>query len=542
MTFDLELIMARLKELEKNESNKHIVLCMVLAVALLVSLIPVFIIASYDCASGDDYNYGAGAHLAYLATGSVFAAIKAAVDTTIKTWNSWQGTWFDCFVFCLHPEVFSDTAYVIVPYIFVAMQIISFLIFAYHFIRTRWKLGKYLWLEVGLVFLIFSFQLVPSQKSAIFWWVGSVHYAMPMCMTLISIVLADRYLLDHRTIDIVGLTIIATLMGGATYPAIILTTLSIFLLWLTKAVISKNRDKKDWILLIPFALEMVGFIISVIAPGNAVRSASDIENGAQPSGGVIATIVKSIIFSVQDAFGYFVAEKTFVIIALILIGIMTYYAMSELVNCKSAELTTIKVAFAHPILYAVTLFFLNASVYAPRLYAGGEVSSGYFNFNFWTFFICSSALTIYLVSYTTLKCSEHNDVASNEQISQKYSVRKMGVLFGISLTVIIIASLGRHGVKKYTDYVCLEYYLSGQADDYKEQMELQRMLMTEEGVSDVIVPEVNNEQGPLMQMPIIEDPDNVDNYMTASFYGKNSCRAIPRQEWIEKFGERYGIE
>ena len=68
------------------------------------------------------------------------------------------------------------------------------------------------------------------------------------------------------------------------------------------------------------------------------------------------------------------------------------------------------------------------------------------------------------------------------------------------------------------------------------------MLMTEEGVSDVIVPEVNNEQGPLMQMPIIEDPDNIDNYMTASFYGKNSCRAIPRQEWIEKFGERYGIE
>ena len=45
-----------------------------------------------------------------------------------------------------------------------------------------------------------------------------------------------------------------------------------------------------------------------------------------------------------------------------------------------------------------------------------------------------------------------------------------------------------------------------------------------------------------MQMPVVEDPDNVDNYMTASFYGKNSCIAIPRQEWIKKFGERYGIE
>lgn len=530
-TFDLELIMTELKKIEKKESNNQIVLCIVLAVALLVSLIPVFIIASYDCASGDDYNYGAGAHLAYLATGSVFAAIKAAVDTTIRTWNSWQGTWFDCFAFCLHPEVFSDTAYVIVPYIFVATQIISFLIFAHHFIKTRWKLGKYLWLEVGIIFLIFSFQLVPSQKSAIFWWVGSVHYAMPMCMTLISIVLADRYLLDHRTRDIVGLTIIATLMGGATYPAIILTTLSIFLLWLTKAVISKNRDKEDLILLIPFLFEMVGFAISALAPGNAVRSASDIENGAQPSGGVLVTIVKSIIFSVQDALGYFIAEKTFVIIALLLVGTLTYVVIANMSDNKSIVSTNVSEIFSHPVLFALALFLLNASVYTPRLYVGGEVSSGYFNFNFWTFFICSIALTVYLVSFIAMKHEK-----------QLNGTMRMIVFVGIVLVAMIIAYFGRHGVKEYTDYVCLEYYLSGRADDYREQMKLQRMLMTEDGVCDVIVPEVNYEQGPLMQMPIVSDSENVDNYMTAIFYGKDSCRSIPRQEWIEKFGERYGIE
>jgi len=526
---------------EKNE-RKNLVLCFALAIILFISLFPVFIVAEYDCAAGDDYNYGARAHLAYLAMGSVMDAIKAAAETTVATWYGWQGTWFDCFVFCLHPEVFSDSAYVIVPYIFVVMQVISFLIFAHHFIKTRWKLGKYLWLEVGLIFLIFSFQLVPSQKSAIFWWVGSVHYAMPMCMTLISIVLADRYLLEHGTIDLIALIILATLLGGATYPAIILTTLSIFLMWLSKAVISKNRDKRDFALMIPFLLEMIGFVISVIAPGNAVRSASDLENGAQPSGGAAATIVKSIIFSVQDAFEYFIAEKTFVVIALIFIGAITYYAVYELRKGKSTEITNIQDVFSHPVLFSVTLFLLNASVYAPRLYAGGEVSSGYFNFNFWTFFVCSSALAIYLVSYTTFKCTEQNEIVSDGQVSKKKGVRKRVVVIGISIVVVMIAFFGRHGVKKYTDYVCLEYYLSGQADDYKEQMKLQRMLMTEEEVDDVIVPEVNNEQGPLMQMPIVADPDNVDNYMTASFYGKNSCRAIPRKEWIEKFGERYGIE
>ena len=60
----------------------------------------------------------------------------------------------------------------------------------------------------------------------------------------------------------------------------------------------------------------------------------------------------------------------------------------------------------------------------------------------------------------------------------------------------------------------MDYYLSGQADDYKEQMTLQRSLIEAEGVEDAVVPQINDEQGPLMHMPIVADPDNVDNYMT----------------------------
>ncbi len=110
----------------------------------------------------------------------------------------------------------------------------------------------------------------------------------------------------------------------------------------------------------------------------------------------------------------------------------------------------------------------------------------------------------------------------------------------IILAVLGIAFLGRHGVKTYTDYVCLEYYLTGQAHDYKEQMALQRLLMEEEGVEDVIVPQINDQQGPLMHMPIVADPTNVDNLMAKSFYGKNSCRSIPRDEWMAEYGEKYG--
>lgn len=512
----------------KKLISKHRVL--IWALILILSLIPVFMIAPYDFASGDDYNYGAGAHLAFKATGSVISALKAAALTTVDTYKHWQGTWFDCFVFCLHPEVFSARGYVLVPFIFVILQIICFTAFAHHFLKKRWELGGRYFLEVALIFLTFSFQLVPSQKSGIFWWVGCVHYVMPMCMALIGILFGDRFLTDRKIGDLIVLSIFAALMGGATYPAALLLPEVVFILWLEKFVIAKDRNKKDFLLLIPLVLEGIGLYLSFVAPGNAVRSASDISQGAQPTEGVVATILASITFSVKDAYESFIVDKAFVLIAVLIIAVISAGALKA---AKATYKTGFEKRFSHPLLFTVTAFLVNASMYAPRLYAGGVVSSGYYNFDFWVFFICLLAVVIYVMGF----CISHLDTADKGR-----TVVGDIVLYGaLALAMLLIAYVGRHGIKEYTDYVCLDYYRSGQAEDYREQMLLQIRLMEEEGVDDVILPEINNYQGPLMHMPVVSDPKNVDNCMTASFYGKNSCRSMPRPDWIDLYGEKYGV-
>ena len=68
-------------------------------------------------------------------------------------------------------------------------------------------------------------------------------------------------------------------------------------------------------------------------------------------------------------------------------------------------------------------------------------------------------------------------------------------------------------------------------------MELQTKLLTEEGLEDVVVPFVNDVQGPLMQMPVTENPEAWTNTVTREFYGKKSVVAIPREEWQELYGE-----
>ena len=522
---------------------------------LALSLIPIFIISGYDAAAGDDYNYGAAAHQAFLATGSAFAAIKAAFGTVLSTWKSWQGTWFDCFVFCLHPEVFSDRAYVIVPYIFLLMHFVGFLLLSHHFLKVRWKFAGNYWLQIGLIYLLFEIQLVPSQKSAFFWWVGCVHYVMPMLMAILGIIWGDRFLMDHKAKDLALLFIVSALMGGATYPAALLLPMALFLLWLADFVIGGKRDKRNILLLIPFAALVAGLVVSMIAPGNAVRAASDIKDGADPANGILDTIVSSFILSVKEAITVFIGEKGFILIALLLIIPLTV-SMFKLVSDKSLAVShnfvadrdyeAIKKVFSHPILFVVVMFCLNASVYAPRVYAGGIVSSGYVNFNFWTFFACAIGVEIYLIGWGMLvaEISLRSKLVTSKENSEgahdNHVVMSILSWTGFACLILVIAFASRHGVKKYTDYVCMEYYLSGQADDYKEQIQLQRRILNGEG-TEAVVPEINNEQGPLMQMPIVSDPDNVDNYMARIFYGKEKVWAIPRDEWIEQYGEAYGV-
>ncbi|MBR4357459.1 MAG: hypothetical protein IKQ00_05980 [Butyrivibrio sp.] len=488
--------------------------------AFFISVIPICIVAGYDCAAGDDYKYGAAPHLAYLSSGSVFAAISAACKTTVDIWHGWQGTWFDVFAFGLHPEVFSETAYVIVPYIFMFMQIISVCSFSYYFLKIKWKIDGYYWLMIAVTFLLFSFQLVPSQKSAFFWWVGCIHYCMPFCLSLVTIILTDRFLTHNNISDLVWISVGYTLLGGSTYPAAILVFLSGLLLLLVKYVIEKKSSKKDFFLVIPYVLELIGLGISMAAPGNAIRAASDLLEGAEPAGGFIETVVKSIAFSVEETVTYFFAEKSYMLIALIIIAIVTCAFF------KQNRFNINNHVFAHPWLFVLTLFLLNAAVYAPRIYTGNSASSGYLNFNMWVSFSCMIATVIYL-------CGWIYTVKSIKLRLPEYAETIGTILSVVAIMFIIV--IGRHGVKEYTDYICLDYYLSGQAADYRDQMNLQRQLMEDPNVTDVVVPEMNYEQGPLQHMPVNSDPDNVNSQMTSDFYGKNSCRSIPRPEWIEKY-------
>jgi hypothetical protein len=67
--------------------------------------------------------------------------------------------------------------------------------------------------------------------------------------------------------------------------------------------------------------------------------------------------------------------------------------------------------------------------------------------------------------------------------------------------------------------------------DYKAQMDQFTQLLTDDTVDEVVLPSINDWQGPLMHMPVTGNPDAWTNQKVKEFFGKQSVTAIPRQEW-----------
>ena len=86
--------------------------------------------------------------------------------------------------------------------------------------------------------------------------------------------------------------------------------------------------------------------------------------------------------------------------------------------------------------------------------------------------------------------------------------------------------------------VCMDFIISGQLEDFEAQMQERLEILNDPLIEEAVVPEMNNEQGPFMHMPLTNDPDHYTNMATARFYGKKSVVAVPREEYYESLGEK----
>lgn len=505
----MEIILKKL-----NTRNAEVIILLV-----CISFLPIVILFNYCHATGDDFGYGTVVKQAFNDTHSVVEMIKASYIQTKGVYDSWQGTWFTVFFFAFNPEVFGFGYYFFVPIIMLCLHIVSACLLVKTFIQNKCSLGKIeLWLVATLI-LFCNIQFAPSYQCNLFWWVGTVHYIVPYFLGVLALYNSLKYLREYRLKYFIGALVAFVCVGGGNYQIAIITPLALicFALW-NKVIYSRKYTAKGAFLFIPVLLEMIGLYISMIAPGNKSRGG---ESFGYSTCYAISIVFKCFIEAFNKIVQY-CTERTFVLAIFLIYAIIMYNVISNNSKC-------IEEKFRSPILMLLMTFCIFAASFAPELYANVGVSGGVYNTNFYIFVFGVFYIIAYVEGYAVTRMGGGN--------ANSHSLVYRVFCF---ILLMMLVFIGRHSLKISTSYVSYKYLTSGQATDYKAQMLLQNKILSDDDIVDAVVPFINNEQGPLQQMPVTGDSDAWSNSVTASFYGKNSVIAIDRDEWIQKYGSTYG--
>ena len=161
-------------------------------------------------------------------------------------------------------------------------------------------------------------------------------------------------------------------------------------------------------------------------------------------------------------------------------------------------------------------------MYAPSIYAGVEVSGGVPNTIFQVFLLLLLAVLVYDLGWICSKWKKH--IMENE-------IWKIRVGFmPVFAILLLFLFLNKGSLKESTAYECFEYIVSGQADDYRVQMDERLELLLDSGEKEVELPAMNSEQGPLMHMEVTEDPDAWTNTVVEQFFQKDKVTQIERKQ------------
>lgn len=467
------------------------------------SLIPLLYLSGYVHASGDDYGYGAEAHAVWLETHSLFQTLKMAAHTTRRYYSGWQGTWFTIFLMCLQPEVFSSNGYWIVPWIMLGINIFSTSLLTHYFLVKKFNLPKETWGCVNILLLLSMIQFFPRSKSGIFWWNGTVHYIVPYCLAMIAVYAMFSFRDTRRKRFLVLCSICMFGLGGSSYlaPLFALIILVYLLLFFVK------KEKYLLWLLVPAAIEIAGLVISFLAPGNKHR-------GGEEFGFHWTLAVDTILNSFKEGFltiGEYLRTYPAVFLIFLFIAMLLTEAFMR---------QEIRFRFPLPILFAGMMFCLYCAMYAPGIYAGVEVSGGVPNTIFQVFLLTFLADLVYGLGWL---CTKWKEKAANRDV---FRIRMMYLpLLCIGL---IILFMNKGTLKISTFYNCYDYIASGRADDYKAQMEERLALLLDPDLKEVELPEMNPDQGPLMHMEVMEDPDAWTNMVAEQFFQKDRIVQVKR--------------
>lgn len=515
----------------------------ILLAAFLLSMIPIWYISRYAVPGCDDYTYGVRTHGAWLASNSLWEVLKAAAATTKEYWYLWQGTYSSIFLMTLSPGILDEKWYFLTTFLMSGMVCVSVTALVntvcYGYVhptgsdKARWQIGICI---LTLLFLMFQTMVAPSD--GLFWYNGALHYVFMESVLFFQAAAVLSFLKAEKSGIRIGYLILtvllAVVLGGANLLTGLQSCILMILLVLagmaeaaarTKECGEKSgtdntgkrgrlrsillglpvfQNRKNLWILLPCAVNLAGFALNVLAPGNMVRETTAEGMGAG----------KAILMSFYWA-AVFVTEW---LTPIVLVGfVFLCPVIWKLVKRAKAK-------FFHPLFPALLSFCVFAAMFTPTLFATSSEGPDR----------CKNVMRIvlYLLVFFNLLNSfgwlyqnrrEGLLCRMQENISAHYFswVTVCGILMGC---IFLLAA----DKNTYTSVSALRSLANGEAAQYYEENEVRLALYNDENMPDVTVFYLTAKPYLLFKEDVGNEgsPDYWVNISIVDYYQKNSVTVV----------------
>lgn len=453
----------------------------------LVSILPVLIMAFYSRPLWDDFSSLTVERYIAEHYGKALALISPFIYS-IYNYFSWQGTYSAEILFAMQPGAWPIPVYWITTFIIVGSIVLGYLLLFRTVAKKCFNTKAVYGTIIALLLLLVQFQYVPYIHQAFYWYNGAIYYSFYYGILFIEMsVIINLICLECVTKKQTWLIcIFAFFIAGGNYSTALVNCLLLIMFSLYLYIQKHSSFRLVRKISI---VAIVGLIISIIAPGNQVRSVQN--TGMSP----MMAIKQSIIFAVKSIIDWF--------------GILQFGLLLCLIVLAYFVVRGSMIKFRFPVIALIIMFGLFAAQIAPPFY--GLSSPGdkrQINMYYYSCYPLLAAATIYIVGWL------NNNFSEKTALIGKYS--KVIVMVGI--VIMVLGAISR-GIDTTNGYKITGDLVHGRASAYaKEYDDIIEQIKTGDDI--VYVPEMTQYTNSFDKLYIDEVPLYWVNSAMAEYFYK----------------------
>lgn len=458
-----------------------------LFVFLVLSILPIILLGRYSHPASDDFSYGTYTAIALREGHSLLGAVLYTIK---RYYFGWQGTFSAAAAMALVPCIWGERLYFLTPIVMLGSISIGTFKLLNTILRKYLGCSRLYVLGFGSALLFLSIGYLPSPIESFFWWNGAVYYTFTYGVMLLFIERMLSLCLSEtrkKSITVVAI-ILAIYLGGNNFVSALLSTelCAVFLMY----CIFKRRDLLPQAVSI-FLILLISFLISALAPGNAVRQNN--LSGFPP--------IKAICYAAKQSAEDLINFSTVPLILSLLLAVPFLWRTAK----------ESKFSFQYPFLVQVFLFLLFASQNTPHFFAAATAGPGRLrNIVYFSFLWFLSISLFYWCGYFQKR---HN-------VNLPARVRKSAAfILGVLLICSLMYSYCNH-TNTFSEAI-LELK-NGSAVQFDSEQDSRVEVYLDPNISDVRLPPLTIHPKLLFWADLSSDVDDWANIAMSNYYGKKT--------------------